>query len=94
MPTIVCGLLLILLMPPAYAASPLGDSANGKRLFDANCAGCHDTSVLARKVRVVKSLDALKEQLASCTHMANKELPASDTQDLLKYLNDQFYRFR
>jgi hypothetical protein len=85
---------LVLLMPPAHAASLPGDSANGKRLFDANCTGCHDTSVLARKDRVVQSLDALKEQLASCTHLANKELAASETQDLLKYLNDQFYRFR
>jgi hypothetical protein len=85
---------LALLMPPAHAASLPGDSANGKRLFDANCTGCHDTSVLARKDRVVQSLDALKEQLASCTHLANKELAASETQDLLKYLNDQFYRFR
>ena len=90
----VCGLLLILLISTAYAATLTGDKANGKRLFDANCTGCHDTSVLARKDRVVQSLDALKEQLASCTHMANKELSASEAQDLLKYLNDQFYRFR
>jgi hypothetical protein len=52
------------------------------------------TRVLARQDRFVQSLDALKEQMASCTHMANKELSASEAQDLLKYLNDQFYRFR
>lgn len=86
--------LLILLMPSAYAASLPGDSAAGKRLYDANCTGCHDTSILTRKDPVVESLDALKEQLDSCTHMANKELSESETQDLLKYLNDRFYRFR
>jgi len=91
---ILCVSLLILLMPTAYAASLPGDSANGKRLYDANCMGCHDTSVLTRKDRVVQSLDALKEQLTSCTHMAKKELSESETQDLLKYLNDQFYHFR
>jgi CxxC motif-containing protein (DUF1111 family) len=85
---------LVLLMPPAHAASLPGDSANGKLLYDANCTGCHDTSVLTRKDRVVQSLDALKEQLGSCSHMANKEFSESETQDLLKYLNDQFYRFR
>jgi mono/diheme cytochrome c family protein len=84
---------LILLMPSTYAASLLGDSANGKRLYDANCMGCHDTSVLTRKNRVVQSLDALEEQLASCTHMAKKEFSENETQDLLKYLNDQFYHF-
>ena len=86
--------LLIVPMPTAYAASLQGDSANGKRLYDANCMGCHDTSVLTRKDRVVQSLDALEEQLAGCTHMAKKELSESETQDLLKYLNDQFYHFR
>ena len=86
--------LLILLMPSAYAASLPGDSADGKRLHDANCMGCHDTGIYTRNDRVVQSLDALKKQLASCTHMAKKVVSASETQDLLKYLNDQFYHFR
>jgi hypothetical protein len=86
--------LLVLLMPSAYAASLSGDSAEGKRLYEANCMGCHDTSVSTRKDRVVQSLAALKEQLASCTHMANKKFSESETQNLLKYLNDQFYHFR
>ena len=94
MKSILDGSLLILLMPSAYAASLPGDSADGKRLHDANCMGCHDTSVFTRKDRLVQSLDALKKQLASCTHMAKKEFSASETQDLLKYLNDQFYHFR
>ncbi len=85
--------LLVFFMPGAYAAPLPGDSANGKRLYDANCTGCHDTSVLTRKDRLVESLDALKEQLASCSHMANEEFSKSEMQDLLKYLNDQFYEF-
>ena len=91
--SILCVSLLVLLTPTAYAASLPGDSANGKRLYDANCMGCHDTSVLTRKDRVVQSLDALKEQLASCTHTANKEFSENEAQDLLRYLNDQFYHF-
>jgi len=71
-----------------------GDSANGKRLYDANCTGCHDTSVLSRSDRFVQSLDALKEQLGSCSHMANAEFSTSEMQDLLKYLNEEFYNFR
>ena len=93
MKSILCVSLWVLLMPAAYAAPLPGDSANGKRLYDANCMGCHDTSVLTRKDRVIQSLDALKEQLASCTHTANKEFSESEAQDLLKYLNDQFYHF-
>jgi mono/diheme cytochrome c family protein len=92
MKSIMC--VVILLISPAHAASLPGDSANGERLYEANCMGCHDTTVSTRKDRVVQSLNALKEQLASCTHMANKEFSESETQDLLKYLNDQFYHFR
>ena len=94
MKSILCVSLLILLMPSAYAASLPGDSADGKRLNDANCMGCHDTSVFTRKDRLVQSLDALKKQVVSCSHMAEKEFSASEVQDLLKYLNDQFYDFR
>jgi hypothetical protein len=84
--------LLILLMPSAYAAALPGDSADGKRLHDANCMGCHDTSIYTRKDRLIHSLDALKERLGDCSHMANKEFSANET--LIKYLNDQFYQFR
>ena len=76
-----------------YAELP-GDSADGKRLHDANCMGCHDTGIYTRKDRLVRSLDALKEQLGSCSHMAKKEFSAIETQNIIKYLNDQFYQFR
>ena len=91
---ILCASLLILLVPSAYSASLSGDSAEGRRLFHANCTACHGTDIFTRKDRLVQSLDALKQQLASCTHAAKKEFSASETQNLLKYLNDQFYHFR
>jgi CxxC motif-containing protein (DUF1111 family) len=93
MKTILCVWLLNLLVPFAYAASLPGDSANGKRLYEANCTGCHDTSVMTREDRAVQSLEALQEQLDNCAHMANAHFSESETQDILKYLNDEFYRF-
>jgi mono/diheme cytochrome c family protein len=86
--------LFMLLISTANAAEPPGDGANGKRLFETNCTGCHDTSVMTRKDRSVQSLDALKAQLANSAHMAKKEFTESETQDLLAYLNDEFYHFR
>jgi hypothetical protein len=56
-------LLVFQLTPTAYAAELPGDSADGKRLHDANCMGCHDTGVYSRADHQVTSLDALKEQL-------------------------------
>jgi cytochrome c553 len=92
MKSIVRVSLLTLLMSSAHAAVP-GDSADGKRLHDANCKGCHDTGVYTRKDRHVRSLDALKQQLGSCSHAAKKEFSATETQNIVKYLNDQFYKF-
>jgi len=86
--------LSILLMPSAYAASSPGDSADGKRLHDANCVGCHDTAIYTRRDRIVGSLDALKKRLGDCSHMAKKEFSTSEMQNIIKYLNDQFYQFR
>jgi mono/diheme cytochrome c family protein len=86
--------LWILLIPSAYAAELPGDSAQGKRLYDANCIGCHDTGIHTRKDRIVQSLDALKKRLGDCSHMARKEFSATETQNIIKYLNDQFYQFR
>jgi len=94
MKSILCVSLLILLMPSsAYAELP-GDSADGKRLHDANCMGCHDTGIYTRKDRLVQSLDALKKRLGDCSHMAKSEFSATETQNIIKYLNDQFYQFR
>jgi hypothetical protein len=66
----------------------------GKRLLDANCMKCHQTDIFTSKDRKIQSLDALKEQLVACSHAAKKEFSANEMQDLLKYLNDQFYHFQ
>jgi hypothetical protein len=94
MKSILCASLLILLISSSAFAELPGDSADGKRLHDANCMGCHDTGIYTRKDRLVRSLDALKKQLGGCSHMAKKEFSAIETQNIIKYLNDQFYQFR
>jgi hypothetical protein len=85
--------ILTLLIPGAHAAPLPGNSEEGKRLLDANCMECHGTVIFTRKDRKVQSLDGLQEQLVACSHAAKKEFSASEMQDLLKYLNDEFYRF-
>ncbi len=85
--------LAIAVAPGARAALP-GNSTEGKRLHDANCTNCHDTRVYTREDRSVRSLEALKQQLENCSHMAGKRFSTIETQNLLKYLNDTFYQFR
>ena len=93
MKSILCVLLLVLLVPSAYAAALPGDSAEGKLLHDANCMGCHDTGGYTRQDHRVRSLGALQKQLGDCSHAAKKEFSAIETQNLIKYLNDHFYHF-
>jgi mono/diheme cytochrome c family protein len=90
---ILCVPIMICLTVSAQAALP-GDSAEGKRLHDANCVGCHDTAVYTRKDHTVRSLDGLKQQFEACSHMAKKEFSPAEAQNIVKYLNDQFYRFQ
>ena len=87
------GSLAIGLIGSAYAAVP-GDSSEGQRLHQANCAGCHDSSVYTRPNRQIQSLDALKHQVEGCGHAAKKEFSAAEIQNLVKYLNDRYYHFQ
>jgi len=88
---IIFSLLLLAIDAPA-AALP-GDAAEGKRLHDASCTGCHDTAVYTRKNHTVRSLEGLKQQFESCSHMAKKEFSTAEAQNVIKYLNDKFYHF-
>ncbi len=85
-------LVLLCVMTSARAALP-GDSADGKRLHDAHCTQCHDTGVYTRKDPLVLSLDALKQQLQDCSHMAKAQFSPAQMQNVVKFLNDQFYHF-
>jgi mono/diheme cytochrome c family protein len=67
MKSILCVSLLILLMPSsAYAELP-GDSADGKRLHDANCMGCHDTASTPARIWQIKNSPRMKSRTSSST---------------------------
>ena len=78
---------------PAQPALP-GDSAEGKKLHEANCVKCHSASIYTRQDRQVKSLAALNEQLEACTHATKVPLTEDQQKSIVKYLNEQFYKFK
>ena len=76
-------------------AAPLpGNTAEGKKLHDANCMSCHDDSVYKRKDRSVKNLEGLTQQINSCGHAGNITIGEPQANDLVKYLNETYYRFK
>ncbi|HEY5761979.1 MAG TPA: hypothetical protein VIS73_02100 [Rhodocyclaceae bacterium] len=84
-------LLSITLSGAVHAALP-GDAAEGQRLHDVNCLKCHDAGVYAKERRQIRSLDALRERIGGCTHMAGADFSPEQSQSVLKYLNERFYR--
>jgi len=77
----------------ASAALP-GDAAAGKKLHDSACMSCHNDSVYTRKDRHVTSLQGLNEQISACGHMTGVTLGKTQVHDLVKYLNQTYYKFK
>jgi cytochrome c2 len=87
-------LIAAVLSVSTQAASLPGDTANGKKLHDARCTSCHNDSVYTRKDHKVTSLQELTGQIHNCEHMADVTLGKSQVNDLVKYLNETYYKFK
>ncbi len=78
----------------AQAAALPGNAAEGKKLYDTSCTSCHNDSVYTRKDRHVTSLEGLEKQIAACGHMSGVTLGKTQVDDLVKYLNQTYYKFK
>lgn len=85
---------LLCLLPLASEASILlGDAAKGKAVHDKQCASCHDSSVYTRANRRVKTSEGLKTQVNGCLRQTGIKLKDAEIDDVVKYLNDTYYKF-
>ena len=87
-------LAVVFLAAAAQAAELPGETANGKKLHAVRCAACHDDGVYTRKNRRITSLEALAKQVSACGRMADITLGKSQIDDLVKYLNETYYKFK
>ncbi|MDH3515000.1 MAG: hypothetical protein OEM83_09065 [Gammaproteobacteria bacterium] len=78
----------------AQAALVPGNAAEGKKLHDANCVACHTDSVYKRKDRQVKNFEGLVKQINSCGHAGDITIGQPQADDLVKYLNETYYKFK
>ena len=95
--------LFIFLLPVNLMAAALlpGDSANGKKMHDSSsCLSCHSqmTSgkpdmLYTRSDRRVTSLGGLIKQVNGCNSMQKVGLDENSVNDVVKYLNESFYKF-
>lgn len=85
--------LTVLFVSTSAAAMP-GNAGEGKKVHEANCLSCHNDSVYQRKDRSVRNLDGLNQQINNCGHAVDATLGKTQINDLVKYLNETYYKFK
>jgi mono/diheme cytochrome c family protein len=78
-----------------YAASPVlaaGDANRGEALHR-DCEGCHGTELYVKPRAKVKTLSTLKKEVERWNDRMNPKFTKQETEDLVAYLNRDFYRF-
>lgn len=89
----ILAIVLLCSISSAHAAELiLGDAAKGKTLHNRDCVACHDSSVYTRPNRI-KTLSGLEKRVQMCSSMLNKGYTDDDQANLVKYLNDTYYKF-
>lgn len=74
---------------PVLAAT---DPERGKQLYEA-CLPCHGTELYVPPRRKVQSLAALRKEVERWNRSYNPKLTKAEIDDLVAYLNRDFYQF-
>lgn len=85
--------LLLFVATGASAAMLPGDTARGKAVHGKQCVACHDSSVYTRPDRRIKSVEGLIGQVNFCVQQTGAKLDREQVNDVVKYLDEAFYRF-
>jgi mono/diheme cytochrome c family protein len=76
----------------AGPAAGAGDPVKGARLHD-DCLGCHGTELYVPPRAKVKTLAALKKETGRWNDRMNPKFTKQEIEDLVAYLNANFYKF-
>jgi len=96
-------LIIMLVALPIFLATPVlaadntrstTGAANGKKLHDAKCFGCHDNRQYTRKNRIIHTYEDLHARVEFCDAASNAGFSFDDLDDVVTYLNTEFYKFK
>lgn len=97
LPYLLLGVTLVI-SQNSYAA---GDIKRGKELHNENCVSCHagayggdGTAIYTRADRKMDSYEALQNQVMRCKTALGVSWPDDQIEDVLTYLNTNFYKFK
>ncbi len=77
----------------AWAGAPSPDAVHGKTLHNKSCMGCHDNSQYTRSNRIIHTFEDLRARVKFCDAAANADFSSNDLNDVVEYLNVDFYKF-
>lgn len=88
---------ILLLGHTVQAANPV----HGKDLHDANCLSCHSSlmggnpnQIYTRSDRRVNSINGLRNQVTRCKTTVGVPWPEDQIDDVVEYLNSNFYQIK
>ena len=67
--------------------------AHGEKTHKVHCYKCHTDEVYTRENRFVKSIDALSKQVVRCKDGNDVPWFEEDTEAVVQFLNNKYYRF-
>ena len=86
-------LLAIAALATACGEAPeRGDPVRGAQVHEV-CLDCHGTNVYMGAERKIKSRQALRQEVVRWGDYYNPALSAQDVDDLVAYLDQEFYKF-
>jgi hypothetical protein len=69
------------------------DVEQGKKLYDANCHGCHDTRIHTRPNRIIHTYGDLANRVKFCDAQVKAGFNDEQLKSVTDYLNSEFYKF-
>ena len=67
--------------------------ANGKKLYQQGCTGCHNTEIHTRPNKIIFSKKAIIKRVKFCDTMAGNHFNDKQISDIAEYLNQSFYKY-
>lgn len=89
--TMLIGVALLGLI--GCSEAPMGDPVRGEKIHEA-CLDCHGIGLYVSPDRKVKSLDHLRKETLRWGDYYNPAFSPQDVDDMVAYLNRDFYKFK
>ncbi len=93
--------LALSLLALATSAVAAGDPKIGKVLHDKQCVSCHarqfggdGSKIYTRSPRLINDKRSLAQRVAMCAALTGAKWFPEDEENVVAYLNEQFYKFK